>query len=99
MVRIQLANNFQVVEITGETFSAITRQEIEEAIDLVNELAGRVDVQTKPATTKNNKADTSSKRTPSSSQINYAVGLGLDRSKAENMTKKELWEYINNHKE
>ena len=97
MVRIQLANNFQVVEITGETFSAITRQEIEEALDLVNELARRVDVQTKPAT--KNKADTSSKITPSSSQINYAVGLGLDRIKAENMTKKELWQYINNHKE
>jgi hypothetical protein len=88
MIRIQLANNFQVVELTAENLNDINKQELKQAIELVNRLA--VEVLNAPKKTRGGASE---------KQINYAISLGLDRATAEGMTQKELWQYINENKE
>ena len=100
MVRIQLASNFQVVELTGETWMDIDEELIEHAIKVVNDLGKRVvnDIKTAPKA-KENKNEKQKKDEPASEkQINFAVKLGLDREKAESMDKHEVWKWIQDNK-
>ena len=51
-VRIQLASNFQVIELTYDDWDAITAEEIGQAVDLINKLGKEVvnDIKTAPKT-------------------------------------------------
>lgn len=93
MVRIQLASNFQVVELTAESIDKINSAELEQAIAIVNDLGKRVinDIKTAPKakeTTKANKNEKDEeKATPG--QIKYLKEkFGIDASE---MSKKEAW--------
>lgn len=136
-VRIQLSSNFQVVELSYETWLDVNKPEVEEAVKLVRELGESINVKhnrtnvnihgdndngeliestsndesiddyldRKLAMKNNNKlvnVEIDNINTiinkASDKQINYAVSLGLDRNHAVNMTSKELWTWINNHK-
>lgn len=98
MVRIQLASNFQVVELTYENWKEIDYNELEEATILVNKLGAEVLNETKCRTSKKAKKEIKPEDRPSESQIKYAVNCGCDEVKARTMTKRELWSFINEHK-
>lgn len=98
MVRIQLASNFQVVELTFENWSEIDYAELESATILVNKLGAEVLNETKSKTPKKVKKEIKPEDRPSESQIKYAVNCGCDEVKARTMTKRELWSFINEHK-
>ena len=95
MVRIQLASNFQVVELTFNSLKDgdFDAEEMNKAIAIVNDLGKRVinDIKTAPkATTKANKNKNEKddeKATPG--QIKYLKEkFGIDASE---MSKKEAW--------
>ena len=93
-VRIQLSSNFQVVELTGESWMDIDEELIEHAIKTVNRLGKRVinDIKTAPKSTtinKNKNENGEEKATPG--QIKYLEKFGIDASE---MTKKEAWETL-----
>lgn len=95
-VRIQLASNFQVVELTYDCWEEVDQLEVNNATDLVNFLGKQVQNDIK---TKNDKKEPEVKEElASESQVKYLVGLGLDEQKAKKMTKKEAWKYIQEHK-
>lgn len=71
MVRIQLASNFQVVELNFEDIYHADPQQLDMAIDLVNDLGTRV----------NSSASTVVKERPSEGQIKFAKQLKIDISK------------------
>lgn len=49
MVRIQLASNFQVIELTYENWESVNTDELKDATNLVNELGSKVKNNTKTA--------------------------------------------------
>lgn len=71
MVRIQLASNFQVVELNFEDIYHADPQQLNMAIDLVNDLGARVN----PST------PTTVKERPSEGQFNFAKQLKIDISR------------------
>lgn len=91
-VRIQLASNFQVVELTYDCWSDVNYKEVEDATTMVNRLGSEVvnDIK-KPVEKKEEEMATEG-------QIKFLVGLGMTEKEAKNMTKKEAWEYIHNNK-
>lgn len=93
-VRIQLASNFQVVELTYDSWEEMDIREVNEATELVNGLGQSVKNEIK--TNKGNKEEPVEKA--SEKQINFAVKLGLDKAKAESMNKQEVWKWIQEHK-
>lgn len=88
MVRIQLASNFQVVELTYDSWDDVIQDEVTEATDLVNQLGKTVVNDIKTATkAKESKKEDEEKATPG--QIKYLKEkFGIDASK---MSKKEAW--------
>lgn len=87
MVRIQLASNFQVVELTGDSWMDIDAEDLEHAIKIVNDLGRKVinDIKTAPKTTQTSKGE--EKATPG--QIKFLKEkFGIDASE---MSKKEAW--------
>ena len=93
-VRIQLASNFQVVELTYDTWSQVNEKEVEFATEMVNSLGQKIvnDIKTaKPVEKKVEEMATEG-------QIKFLVGLGMTEKEAKNMTKKEAWHYIQEHK-
>lgn len=44
MVRIQLSSNYQVVELSYDSWESVNREEVDAATELVNELGAAVDV-------------------------------------------------------
>jgi hypothetical protein len=102
-VRIQLSSNFQVLELTYSTFNDIIEEELNDAIKLVNKLGLEVSADIKkPSSKKGEKASnrSSSKKGEKASdrQISYAISLGLDEDEAYDMTKEEIWAYIQRNK-
>lgn len=99
MVRIQLASNFQVLELTAESVFNIDFDELERAVEVVNELGSKVknDIKTAPKTTENEKRKKD--ELASEKQIKYAVNLGLDEKEARKMTKGQIWSYIKRTRE
>lgn len=92
-VRIQLASNFQVVELNYDCWEEVDQREVNEATDLVNFLGKQVqnDIKTKKETTKKEEL-------ASEGQIKYLIGLGVNESEAKKMTQKEAWKYIQDNK-
>ena len=92
-VRIQLASNFQVIELTYDSWEEVNTNELTDATNLVNELGAKVknDIKTK-------ESKKSDEPMASEKQINFAVKLGLSREKAEKMTQKELWKWLQENK-
>lgn len=71
MVRVQLASNFQVVELNFEDIYHADPLQLDMAIDLVNDLGARV----------NTSAPTVVKERPSEGQFNFAKQLKIDISR------------------
>ena len=59
MVRIQLASNFQVIELTYENWGSVDTDELDDATNLVNELGSKVknDIKTAPKTQETKKEE------------------------------------------
>lgn len=100
-VRIQLSSNFQVVELTYNSWEEANLYEVEEATELVNRLGSEVVNEIK--TKKTEPTVTTEEKKPnaelaSEKQIKYAVQLGCDESKAKQMTKTEIWSFIQRNK-
>ena len=93
-VRIQLASNFQVVELTYDSWSDVDEAEVTQATDLVNELGQTVVNDIKTNKTESKKPEEMA--TPG--QIKYLVSLGVKESDAKAMTKKEAWAYLQKNK-
>lgn len=91
-VRIQLASNFQVVELTYDSWSEVDSKEVQFATEMVNNLGQKVvnDIK-KPVEKKEEEMATEG-------QIKFLVGLGLTEKEAKKMTKKEAWHYIQDNK-
>jgi hypothetical protein len=91
-VRIQLASNFQVIELTYDSWADVNTEELDDATNLVNQLGSKVKNEiktTKPQT---------QEKMASEKQINFACKLGLSREKAEKMTSKEIWKWLQENK-
>lgn len=73
MVRIQLASNYQVVELTFEDiYHADGSKDLELAVDLVNKLGAAVN---------SSSTSTVAKERPSEGQFNFAKQLKIDISR------------------
>lgn len=92
-IRIQLASNFQVVELTYDNWNTVNEDEVEAATELVNKLGKDVvnDIK-KPIESK------PTEKMASEKQISFACKLGLSKEKAEKMTQKELWKWLQDNK-
>lgn len=90
-VRIQLASNFQVVELTYDSWEDVNDNEVTEATALVNLLGNEVinEIKTKKS---------ESVEMATEGQIKFLEKLGVKEEKAKKMTKKEAWHYINDNK-
>ena len=84
MVRIQLASNFQVVELTYDSWDDVIQDEVTEATDLVNQLGKEVVNDIKTAAIAK---ETEEKATPGQNKY-LKEKFGIDASK---MSKKEAW--------
>lgn len=91
-VRIQLASNFQVIELTYDNWASVDEDELKDATNLVNELGISVknDIKTKETKKEEEMA--------TEGQIKFLEKLGVKEEKAKMMTKKEAWHYINENK-
>ena len=88
-VRIQLASNFQVIELTYDNWASVDTDELNDATNLVNELGSKVknDIKTAPKTQESNKEV----KMATEGQIKFLVKLGIPEEFAKTMTKKEAW--------
>ena len=88
-VRIQLASNFQVIELTYENWGSVDTDELNDATNLVNELGSKVknDIKTAPKTQEIKKEE----EMATEGQIKFLVKLGIPEEYAKTMTKKEAW--------
>lgn len=94
-VRIQLASNFQVVELTYDSMSDVNYQEVADATTMVNRLGSEVvnDIKTNKSESKKQEEELA---TPG--QIKYLVSLGVSEEVAKKMTKKGAWKYLQERK-
>ena len=95
-VRNQLASNFQVIELTYDSWDDVTEAEISQATDLVNQLGKTVinDIKTAPKTQEKKEEMITDK------QKQLLVGKFKFRPiDVEKLTKKEAWNLINEVKE
>lgn len=90
-VRIQLSNNFQVVELSYNSWSEVNSDELESAITIVNDLADRVNVSSTGGSS-------SIREMATEGQVNYLCKLGVKKTVAEKMTKQEAWQYLHDNK-
>lgn len=95
-VRIQLASNFQVVELTYDNWSEVNYEEVSLATAMVNRLGSEVVNEIKTKKTDDKKV--TDEPMASDKQIKFAVKLGLNETKAKQMTQKELWQWIQDNK-
>ena len=92
-VRIQLASNFQVIELTYDSWDSIDPNEIIEAQQLVNEFGQNVKNDIKTKTKESEKEEMATE-----GQIQFLCKLGMKESVAKTMTKKQAWQYIQDNK-
>lgn len=97
-VRIQLASNFQVVELTYDNWSEVNYEEVSLATDMVNRLGSEVVNEIKTKDKKKEEKTNDDEPMASEKQIKFACKLGLNETKAKKMTQKELWQWIQNNK-
>lgn len=93
-VRIQLASNFQVIELTYDKWEDIDSDALISAQKLVNELGQNVHNDIK---TKENNPVEEKKEMATEGQINVLINLGIDEKVAKRMTKQQAWRYIKDH--
>ena len=74
-VRIQLASNFQVVELTYDNWNTVNQAEVEAATSLVNKLGSTVINDIKKANTTN----TTSKQTKEEEKENTVVEMATPK--------------------
>lgn len=86
-VRIQLASNFQVIELTYENWGSVDTDELNDATNLVNELGSKVKNEVKTKTQESKKEE----EMATEGQIKFLVKLGIPEEFAKTMTKKEAW--------
>ena len=88
-VRIQLASNFQVIELTYDNWASVDTDELNDATNLVNELGSKVknEIKTAPKTQDSKKEV----EMATEGQIKFLVKLGIPEEFAKTMTKKEAW--------
>ena len=100
MVRIQLASNFQVVELTFDSLKDgdFDAEELNQAIKIVNELGKRVINDIKTAPKSEQKEKEKKEELASEGQVKFLTGLGVKEEEAKKMTKKDAWKYIQEHK-
>ena len=98
-VRIQLASNFQVIELTYDDWESVNTDELKDATNLVNELGAKVknDIKTAPKSSKKEKESKKDEKA-SEKQLKFAYSLGLSEEEAEDMSKREVWEWIQANK-
>lgn len=94
-VRIQLASNFQVVELTYDSWSEVDEAEVKQATEMVNELGQTVVNEIKSKKPEVNKV---AEEMVTPGQIKFLLGLGVTEKEAKKMTKKEAWQYIQDNK-
>lgn len=94
-VRIQLASNFQVIELTYDSWAEVNEPEVEAAKVMVNLLGQTVvnDIKSSKPQPNENEVKPASEK-----QIKYAVQLGLDEDRAKKMNSKEVWSWIQKNK-
>ena len=94
-VRIQLASNFQVVELTYDNWDEVNPEEVKQATEMVNDLGKNVvnDIKTNKVESKKPEEELA---TPG--QIKYLVSLGVSEEVAKKMTKKGAWKYLQENK-
>lgn len=92
-VRIQLASNFQVVELTYDCWEEVDQVEVNEATELVNFLGKQVINEIKTKSENKPKEEMATE-----GQIKFLKSLGVDESAAKKMTKKEAWKYLQENK-
>ena len=96
MVRIQLAINFQAIELTYDNWDAVVVEEIGKATEMVNSLGKEVinDIKTAPKTVEKKEEMITDK------QKSLLIGkFGVKASDLKNCTKRQAWEMINELKE
>lgn len=96
VVKIQLASNFQVIELTYDSWNDVSGEELEKATNMVNNLGQIVknDIKTnKPQEVKKEE------EMATDGQIKFLVSLGLTEKEAKKMTKKEAWQFIQKNKD
>lgn len=96
-VRIQLASNFQVIELTYDNWASLNEEELKNATNLVNELGISVKNDIKTNKPQENKKE-EKEEMATEGQIKFLEKLGVKEEKAKKMTKKEAWHYINDNK-
>lgn len=94
MIRVQLASNYQVVELTFENWKEVDVIQINEAVKLVNKLGKEVE-NTPSGRTAAKKPE---ENKPSEAQIAYAISLGVSERAARAMTAKGLHKAIEDAK-
>jgi Holliday junction resolvasome RuvABC DNA-binding subunit len=93
-VRIQLASNFQVVELTYDDWSEVNYHEVSLATEMVNRLGGEVVNDIKS----NKKEEQKNEEMATEGQIKFLKSLGVNEDDAKKMTKKEAWKYLKDNK-
>lgn len=91
MVRIQLASNFQVIELTYDSWDAVNVEEVSNATQMVNSLGKEVinDIKTAPKAEKKEEMITDK-------QKEFLIGkFGQKEEDIRGLTKKEAWNLIN----
>lgn len=91
MVRIQLASNFQVIELTYDDWDSVILEEVNDATEMVNKLGKEVinDIKTAPKAEKKEEMITDK-------QKEFLIGkFGQKEEDIRNLTKKEAWNLIN----
>lgn len=94
-VRIQLASNFQVIELTYDSWDDVTMDELELATDCVNRLGKQVinDIKTAP------KAEKKEEMITDKQKALLVNKFGVKASDLTKCTKKQAWEMINELKD
>lgn len=91
MVRIQLASNFQVIELTYDDWDSVIIEEVNDATEMVNKLGKEVvnDIKTAPKAEKKEEMITDK-------QKEFLIGkFGQKEEDIRGLTKKEAWNLIN----
>lgn len=92
-VRIQLASNFQVIELTYDSWDDVNPDELTDATNLVNELGSKVKNEIKTKEPKIVKEEMATE-----GQIKFLCKLGMNEKDAKKMTKKEAWQWLQDNK-
>ena len=95
-VRIQLSSNFQVVELTYNSWAEVKMAEVESATNLVSELGEKIVVDKSNVGVKQSNKQVRVEMA-TEGQIEYLKRLGYTGDAAA-MTKEEAWKYIKDHK-